>query len=70
VIPDIELTPDASAEPAINRPAKRIPKPAKPGRRVAALVKANPDMSGAELGRRLGVSERQGRRLLAQLASS
>jgi hypothetical protein len=70
VIPDTEMTPDASAEPAINRPATRIPKPAKPGRRVAALVKANPDMSGAELGRKLGLSDRQGRRLLAQANGS
>ncbi len=58
---------DPPAEPRpLNRPAA---KPAK-ARRAAAIVRANPSVSGAELGRRLGVSERQGRRLLAQVASS
>jgi hypothetical protein len=61
VIPDIE--------PDVTRTPGRTAKPAK-ARRAAAIVRANPDMSGAELGRKLGVSERQGRRILAQVASS
>jgi hypothetical protein len=62
VIPDIQ--------PDVARTLPRSLKTAKPVRRAAAIVRANPDVSGAELGRKLGVSERQGRRLLAQVASS
>jgi hypothetical protein len=64
--PVTETTPETSvvadAEPPAARPVRR---PAAKGRRVAAIVRANPDINGAELGRRLGVSERQGRRILA-----
>lgn len=35
-------------------------------RRAAAILAKSPDISGAELGRKLGVSERTGRRLMAQ----
>jgi hypothetical protein len=56
----------AGAKPRYRSPAKRT----KGSRRTAAILKSNPDISGAELGRRLGVSERQGRRLLAQVASA
>jgi hypothetical protein len=45
------------------RTAARTPKPSK----AAAIVKRQPDISGAELGRKLGVSERQGRRILADI---
>ena len=52
------------------RTTRRTPKPAKQSAKAAAIVRRQPGVSGAELGRRLGVSERQGRRLLAQVASS
>ncbi|HTW00239.1 MAG TPA: DUF2637 domain-containing protein [Streptosporangiaceae bacterium] len=55
--------------PDLKRPAKDA-KAAKPAARVAAIVAKTPDISGAELGRRLGVSERSGRRHLAALAST
>jgi Protein of unknown function (DUF2637) len=70
VIPDTEATPLPDIQPDSSRPRDRTPKPAKSGRRVAAILRANPDLSGAELGRKLGVSERQGRRLLAQVNES
>jgi hypothetical protein len=59
--------------PAIERPghpdtAKRT-KPAKTTARAVAIVARTPDISGAELGRKLGLSERSGRRLLAQMAA-
>jgi hypothetical protein len=59
----------ADMEPDVTRTPGRTPKPAKPSAKAAAIVRRQPDVSGAELGRKLGVSERQGRRLLAQVAS-
>jgi hypothetical protein len=55
---------------ATERPAARPRKPGKQSARAAAIVRRHPDVTGAELGRRLSVSERQGRRLLTQVASS
>ena len=63
---------------AMRRPPERTPRPVRPAPRgglrprpakrsfagAAAIVRANPGISGAELGRKLGLSERQGRRLL------
>ncbi len=57
-------SPDAAAvEAAGPRPSKRT----KPAKRAAVIVAKSPDISGAELGRKLGVSERTGRRILADL---
>jgi hypothetical protein len=39
-------------------------------RRAAAIVAKNPGITGRELGRKLGVSERTGRRVLARHVSS
>lgn len=61
------LKPDTERTPA--RTARRTPKPAGHVRKAAAIVKRRPDISGAELGRKLGVSERQGRRILAEVAT-
>jgi hypothetical protein len=68
----------ADTGPATKRPAAR-PRNGQ-GRRsqsqadleAAALtvLAARPDMTGAELGRQLGLSERTGRRILSQLAST
>jgi hypothetical protein len=56
--------------PRGKRTSSRVPKAAKPSARVAAIVRRQPDISGAELGRKVGVSDRQGRRLLAQMNGS
>ena len=60
--PVTERTPDRT----ITRTPKRTPKTAK----AAAILKRQPDISGAELGRKLGISERQGRRVLAELSAA
>jgi hypothetical protein len=60
----------AAADQPEVRPSGRSRKPGKPNRRAATIVARQPDISGSELGRKLGVSERTGRRLLAQVASS
>lgn len=63
----------AAIDPAKPRPAKRTPNAAKPAsrdRKAAAIVAKEPDISGAELGRRPRVSERTGRRLLAELSAA
>jgi hypothetical protein len=60
------------AERSRSRTANRTPKAAKPAsrdRKAAVIVKRQPDISGAELGRKLGVSERQGRRILADMST-
>jgi Protein of unknown function (DUF2637) len=63
---------------ATKRPPERSPRPVRPASRgglrprpakrsfagAAAIVRANPGISEAELGRKFGLSERQGRRLL------
>jgi hypothetical protein len=57
----------AVGNPAVKRsatrPQNRSGRPAK----VAAIVARTPDITGAELGRKLGLSERQGRRVLAAM---
>jgi hypothetical protein len=76
--PDLNPVTDTAAvaavipdtQPDVTRTPSRTAKPAKQSAKAAAIVRRQPDVSGAELGRRLGVSERQGRRLLAQAASS
>jgi hypothetical protein len=55
---------------AADCPSRPAAKGAKGNRRAAAIVARNPKISGAELGRRLGLSERSGRRLLAELAAA
>lgn len=65
---DTDAKPDA--RPSAGRTSGRTPKPAKPSAKVAAIVRKQPDISGADLGRKLGVSDRQGRRLLAQANGS
>ena len=72
--PRPELQPALTAATAKDRTASRTSyrsgKASKPAARAAAIARKSPDISGAELGRKLGVSERTGRRLLAQVASS
>lgn len=60
---DIETDPQTD----VQRTPDRTPKAAKPSAKAAAIVRRQPDIKGAELGRKLGVSERQGRRLLTQV---
>jgi hypothetical protein len=55
----------AATESAAKRSASRTRKSGT-ATRVAAIVRRHPDISGAELGRRLGVSERTGRRYLRE----
>ena len=70
VIPDTATDDNPAVSPVEPRTSKRTAaRPAK-AQRAAAIVKVNPGVTGAELGRKLGVSERQGRRILAQVASS
>jgi Protein of unknown function (DUF2637) len=61
----------AAIDSANPRPAQRTRKPSTPAasrsRRAASILAKSPDVSGAELGRRLGVSERSGRPLLANV---
>jgi Protein of unknown function (DUF2637) len=66
---DAETDPVPDIHPGAERTRGRTSKPAKPSAKAAAIVRRQPDIKGAELGRKLGVSERQGRRLLAQVAS-
>jgi hypothetical protein len=65
----IETTVSAASDTvtatATERTPRRTPKPAKPSAKAAAIVRRQPDVSGAGLGRKLGVSDRQGRRILA-----
>lgn len=72
--PRPESQPALTAAPATDRPAirtaRRSAKASKPAARAAAIVRKAPDISGADLGRKLGLSERSGRRLLEQVASS
>jgi len=68
--PDIQPGAKPDIEPAAKRTSGRTPKPAKPSAQVAAIIKKQPDISGAELGRKVGLGERQGRRLLAQVNGS
>src|SRR5258707_4017791 len=61
VIPDTQ--PDMARTPG------RTPKPAKQAAKAAAIVRRQADGAGAGLGKRLGVSERQGRRILAPISA-
>jgi hypothetical protein len=62
--PDMESDVPVSAPDIALRPVTQLP-----GRDALAkaLLAEEPDMSGAELGRRLGLSDRQGRRLYARV---
>lgn len=59
--------------PATSRTQPPTPRKAKRARttsdKAAAIIASQPGISGAELGRRLRVSDRQGRRILADLMS-
>jgi hypothetical protein len=55
---------EPDTQPNVTRTPDRTSSPAKSSAKAAAIVRREPDVSGAELGRRLGISERQGRRLL------
>ena len=72
--PRPEAQPALTAAPVTERPAtrtsRRTVKPGKPAAKAADIVRKSPDISGAELGRKLGMSERSGKRLLARVASS
>lgn len=51
----------------VKRPRPRVVATDDHAERARALLAEDPDIKGAELGRRLGLSERQGQRLLASL---
>lgn len=62
-----------TAQPASRsprRPAGRPSETAKPAQQAVRLVRLNPGISGAELGRKLGMSERSGQRILASVTGS
>lgn len=71
--PEATVRQNAATEPdrtpVTQRSTSRTPKPSTTAARVAAIVRKQPDISGAELGRKLGVSERTGRRYLAEGAA-
>lgn len=60
----VQSVAEPASTPAVKRTA-RSASPASRDRKAAAIVAGTPDISGAELGRKLGVSERTGRRMLA-----
>ena len=77
--PRSQLTGPSHGPTMANRPAHMSTRPDRPrtdsvtghrDRRAAAIVAERPDITGAELGSELGVSERTGRRILASMAAN
>jgi hypothetical protein len=69
VVPDIRV-PDVPAVRVPKVPDVKVPDVSAQQLRAIELLTARPDMTGADLGRALGVSDRQGRRVLNALNGS
>ncbi len=70
VVPAVIPVSDPDTKPVASRTSGRPAKRAKTAAKAAVIVARTPVISGAELGRKLEVSKRTGRRLLASVTSS